>query len=120
MPSTDFIIALNTHLVIRINYNQDHLLPDSDTVTVISEAMSHIPAGAAGIDAVPGRLLYRAGHVFLSLYPQTPRMLWIEWEATLRGLLWFREQYIALAMTFVTMDSLHGMAIIGSGMLGDL
>ena len=120
MPSTDIIIALNTHLAILINYDPNRLLPDSDTVTVISEALSRIPAGAAGIDAIPDRLMYRAGNVFLSLSPQTPRMLWTEWYATLRGLLWFREQYIALAMTFETMDSLHGMAIIGSGMLGGL
>ena len=96
------------------------LLPDSDTVTVLSEALSCVPVGPPAFDAVPSRLMYRAGHVFLSLYPQIPRMLWIEWDATLRGLLWFREQYVALAMTFVTMDSFHGMEIIGSGMLGDL
>lgn len=118
MPSTDIIVALNTHLVILINYNRNHLLSDSDTVTVIHEALNCIPAGAAGIDPVPRPLTYNSGNVFLTLSPQAPGMLWIEWDSTLRGLLWFCERYVALAMTFATIDSLHGRAIIGSGMLG--
>lgn len=119
MPSTDMIVALNTHLAILITYSRDHLLPDSDTVTVINEARSHIPAGEAVRDPIPGRLIYTSGNVILTLSPQhMPGIYWGEWEATLRGLLWFREQYVALAMAFTIMDSVEGMVIIGNGMLG--
>lgn len=119
MPSTDIILALDTHLVILITYHRDYHLPDSDTVTVINEARSHIPTGEAVRYPIPGLLQYTSGNVCLTLSPQyNPAMYWPEWEATLRGLLWFREQYVALAMAFSVMDSLHGLAVIGTGMLG--
>ena len=118
MPYSDMIIPLDTHLAILINYSPYQLLPDSDTVTVINEARSRIPTGAAVRDPIPDRLVYTSGNVFLTLSPQiNVGMYWGEWEATLRGLLWFREQYVALAMAFTVMDTLEGMAIMGTGML---
>ena len=118
MPSTDIILALDTHLAILITYNRDCLLPNSETVAVINEARSHIPTGVAFGNLIPYPLIYTSRNVYLTLSPQNQGMYWVEWEASLRALLWFREQYVALAMTFSVMDSLHGMAILGTGILG--
>ena len=120
MPSTDIIIALNAHLAICITYRRDLPLPDSDTVTVISVARSHIPTGVAVTNPIPHPLIYTSGNVYLTLSPNIPGMYWIEWDATLRALLWFREQYVALAMDFAVVHRLQGMVTVGIGTLGVL
>ncbi len=116
MPSHDIIIHLTSALAVLITYDIAVILPKADTIACLQQAQNDIPPSAEAMYPIPGPQLYICGDVVLSLLPDSsPVMLWNEWNATVRALEWFTEEYEALAMTFFVTHLFDGSKVIGEG-----
>ena len=116
MPTHDIIIHFTTALAIMITYNIERILSKSDTLACLKRAQIDIPSGADAASPVPGPQVYSSGNVILSLLPSSsPEMLWSEWNATVRALEWFTQEYEAVAMVFSVMDWFDVSKILGRG-----
>ena len=116
MPAHDIIIHFTTGLAVELTYETYQILSKFDTLACLSYAQNNIPTGAEATSPVPGPLFYKSGDVHLTFIPNSsPMILWNEWNATLRALKWFVEEYEALAMVFSVLTITEPLKVIGTG-----